>query len=275
MYFSPTANSLASIKASSQVPSIKSAEPNSWNGKASSADIFGPFANTFRPSTNVSRSSSLTFTPPANMFLSADISGSSKLYNCSECNESLRTASDLEYVYPVLKRKIGRLSICLFRKHMVRHNGPHTCNVPGCRRAIQGKGFATIDDLQRHTKSVHRIGIEKVSYRCTSKHCRNRGKIWPRFDNFKQHIDRMHKGEDEEELIRKYVLILPNRTLTFPKLIIHSSKCGEEASPPYATRPSEDFALGLDPTDEQPQQGDLFESFHLPKDSEEFIPDTL
>jgi len=88
---------------------------------------------------------------------------------------------------------------------MLKHDKPHTCDVYGCRRAAQGKGFTTINDLQRHKKSVHRIGVEKGSYQCASEHCRNRGKIWPRLDNFKQHINRMHKGEDEQELIRKYV----------------------------------------------------------------------
>ncbi|KAJ4287179.1 hypothetical protein N0V90_012577 [Kalmusia sp. IMI 367209] len=88
-------------------------------------------------------------------------------------------------------------------KHMLKHDKPHACDVSGCRRAAQGKGFTTINDLQRHKKSVHRIGVERDSYQCASEHCRNRGKIWPRLDNFKQHISRMHKDEDEQELIRK------------------------------------------------------------------------
>lgn len=86
---------------------------------------------------------------------------------------------------------------------MLKHDRPHVCDQHGCRRAAQGKGFTTINDLQRHKKSVHRIGVERDSYQCASDHCRNRGKIWPRLDNFKQHINRMHKDEDEHELIRK------------------------------------------------------------------------
>lgn len=88
---------------------------------------------------------------------------------------------------------------------MLKHDKPHTCDVSGCRRAALGKGFTTINDLLRHKKSVHRIGVERDSYQCASEHCRNRGKIWPRLDNFKQHIHRMHKDEDETELIQKSV----------------------------------------------------------------------
>lgn len=89
---------------------------------------------------------------------------------------------------------------------MLRHNKPFKCHVPGCRRG--GKGFTTVNDLNRHKKSVHRIGALENSYQCASEHCRNREKIWPRLDNFKQHIHRMHKDEDEQDLIRRYEAIL-------------------------------------------------------------------
>lgn len=80
---------------------------------------------------------------------------------------------------------------------------PHTCDISGCRRATPGKGFSEMSGLQRHKEFVHRIGVERDSFQCASMNCRNRGKIWPRLDNFKQHISRMHKDEDEAELIRK------------------------------------------------------------------------
>ncbi|KAF2442202.1 hypothetical protein P171DRAFT_433748 [Karstenula rhodostoma CBS 690.94] len=106
------------------------------------------------------------------------------IYACSKCKEVSKCPSD-------------------YKKHMLKHDKPHTCDMQGCRRAAHGKGFTTINDLQRHKKSVHRIGVERDSYQCASEHCRNRGKIWPRLDNFKQHINRMHKEEDETDLIRK------------------------------------------------------------------------
>ncbi|PVH99496.1 hypothetical protein DM02DRAFT_656337 [Periconia macrospinosa] len=92
-----------------------------------------------------------------------------------------------------------------YKKHMLKHDKPHVCDVQGCRRAAVGKGFTTKNDLDRHKKSVHRVGVEKGSYQCASEHCRNRGKIWPRLDNFKQHINRMHKDEDEHDLISRSV----------------------------------------------------------------------
>jgi hypothetical protein len=76
------------------------------------------------------------------------------------------------------------------------------CKEPGCKR--EGQGFTTINDLVRHKKSVHRIGLLKKSYQCASDSCRNKEKIWPRLDNFKQHIERMHKGEDDLDLIKRY-----------------------------------------------------------------------
>ena len=57
----------------------------------------------------------------------------------------------------------------------------------------------------RHKKSVHHIGWLLDAYQCASETCRNREKIWPRIDNFKQHIHRMHTDEDEQDLIRRSV----------------------------------------------------------------------
>jgi hypothetical protein len=37
---------------------------------------------------------------------------------------------------------------------------------------------------------------------CAADSCTNKDKIWPRLDNFKQHVQRMHKDDDLIELIR-------------------------------------------------------------------------
>ncbi|KAF1959317.1 hypothetical protein CC80DRAFT_545688 [Byssothecium circinans] len=105
-------------------------------------------------------------------------------FKCPRCKEVSKCPSD-------------------FKKHMLKHDKPHICDVRNCRRAAVGKGFTTKNDLDRHKKSVHHVGVEKDSYQCASENCRNRSKIWPRLDNFKQHISRMHKGEDEQDLIRR------------------------------------------------------------------------
>lgn len=85
---------------------------------------------------------------------------------------------------------------------MLKHEKNFICDERGCKRA--GKGFSTINDLDRHKKSVHKIGIENSkSYHCKAAACANKTKIWPRLDNFKQHLERMHKDEDMAQLITR------------------------------------------------------------------------
>jgi hypothetical protein len=81
------------------------------------------------------------------------------------------------------------------------HTKPFRCEIPDCKRAKEG--FTTRNDLDRHHKSVHRIGLKTKSYQCAASGCRNAEKIWPRLDNFKQHIERMHKDENALELIER------------------------------------------------------------------------
>ncbi|UPX11576.1 uncharacterized protein EKO05_0002175 [Ascochyta rabiei] len=87
------------------------------------------------------------------------------------------------------------------KKHMLKHDKAFVCTIQGCKR--NGKGFATVNDLDRHRKSVHKIDSHRTkSYRCAHDDCRNKPKIWPRLDNFKQHIGRMHRDYDDFELIK-------------------------------------------------------------------------
>lgn len=90
---------------------------------------------------------------------------------------------------------------------MLKHDKPNKCDIPGCSRV---DGFSTINDLQRHKKSKHGIGIDTIttSFKCASPSCKNQAKIWPRRDNFKQHILRMHKDEDVNALISRCVSFL-------------------------------------------------------------------
>lgn len=85
---------------------------------------------------------------------------------------------------------------------MLKHHKEFVCNVPDCKRV--NKGFSTVNDLDRHKKSVHKIGMNKSkSWRCAAASCTNKVKTWPRLDNFKQHIERMHKDEDTLDLIKR------------------------------------------------------------------------
>ncbi|KAH6638189.1 hypothetical protein C7974DRAFT_155937 [Boeremia exigua] len=110
--------------------------------------------------------------------------GRQKKYYCPElnCNTESKCASD-------------------HKRHMLRHEKSFICTEFECKRA--GKGFSTINDLDRHKKSVHKIGVEKSkSYQCAATGCTHRTKIWPRLDNFKQHLERMHRKENILELIK-------------------------------------------------------------------------
>jgi hypothetical protein len=84
------------------------------------------------------------------------------------------------------------------RKHAARHDGAHISREPGCTRT---EGFATVGDPERHQKSVHKIHSKE--YKCFGDSCPRRDKEWPRFDNFKQHLTRMHPHESTETLIMR------------------------------------------------------------------------
>jgi hypothetical protein len=88
--------------------------------------------------------------------------------------------------------------LTMLRKHQARHDKPHPCSYSGCP-----KRFATPNDRARHEKSVHAITVSgSKSYKCCAKDCNKADKIWPRLDNFKQHLVRMHGAENVEELVQ-------------------------------------------------------------------------
>ncbi|KAL2004973.1 hypothetical protein VTN00DRAFT_2823 [Thermoascus crustaceus] len=88
------------------------------------------------------------------------------------------------------------------RKHEARHEKPFKCDEPNCHR---NEGFGTINDLERHKRCVHKKKPERghKMYICFGKNCPRRNKMWPRLDNFRQHINRMHAGEDVDELLNR------------------------------------------------------------------------
>jgi hypothetical protein len=90
-------------------------------------------------------------------------------------------------------------------KHMRMHEKPFRCNYLGC---TYHNGFTTQNDLDRHLKSKHLGGIDSKSksWQCVGKGCKSPAKIWPRFDNFKQHVTKMHSKENARELIERYEL---------------------------------------------------------------------
>ncbi|KAF4991208.1 hypothetical protein FGRMN_7970 [Fusarium graminum] len=76
------------------------------------------------------------------------------------------------------------------RKHELKHSLPWHCNVSGCAR---DKGFTSKNDLDRHKRTVH--GDRTVSGRtfvCNIGVCAKKSKCWPRADNFRSHLHRIH-----------------------------------------------------------------------------------
>ncbi|EME50190.1 hypothetical protein DOTSEDRAFT_68902 [Dothistroma septosporum NZE10] len=88
-------------------------------------------------------------------------------------------------------------------KHALTHSKPYRCGKTECNRK---DGFATVNDLERHKKSVHkllpRVG-NPAGYICAACQVDAGGqrKFWPRRDNFKAHIKRKHASENEEHLL--------------------------------------------------------------------------
>ncbi|KAI1200804.1 hypothetical protein F5X97DRAFT_331761 [Nemania serpens] len=77
------------------------------------------------------------------------------------------------------------------RKHDQRHRKPFKCDVEDCSRRIEG--FSTPNDLDRHKRSVHPESQTSGNrYICQIGTCKNKNKIWPRADNFKAHLKRVH-----------------------------------------------------------------------------------
>lgn len=98
-----------------------------------------------------------------------------------------------------------------YRKHDFRHRKPYVCEVPGCLRTA---GFSTRNDLERHTKSKHPAAIPEnestKKFRCHVPGCKSKDKAWPRLDNFRSHLKRVHashlRTDDAfDDMIRRYV----------------------------------------------------------------------
>jgi hypothetical protein len=121
---------------------------------------------------------------------------------CPGCNKAVKTQSELKCV----PEKVQPSPLIVSRKHDLRHKKPYKCQVAGCTRF---EGFSTTNDLERHTKSKHAASVSGKKYRCSVPGCKSREKAWPRLDNFRSHLKRVHQNqlrtdEDFDEILRKY-----------------------------------------------------------------------
>ncbi|KAH9900144.1 hypothetical protein F4778DRAFT_158908 [Xylariomycetidae sp. FL2044] len=126
------------------------------------------------------------------IWISTPVSGPDRQYHmvepqlmCTTCGKTVKTNSEL-------------------KKHQQRHTKPHKCDVPGCTRT---EGFSTVNDLDRHKRSVHPdIDAAGNLFMCPHGTCGNKDKKWPRADNFKAHLRRVHRRETiQDEDLEQYV----------------------------------------------------------------------
>ncbi|TKW49021.1 hypothetical protein CTA1_111 [Colletotrichum tanaceti] len=165
---------------------------------------------------------------------------------CPDCQSPCKTRSELN-------------------KHHQRHLKAHKCDVPGCART---EGFGTLNDLDRHKGSVH-PGVFNGGprYRCIIGPCQTKDKIWPRADNFRQHLKRVHRHilNPEDDLSRFMLSQMPQRSHEDPfqhnaqdALEGVGSELSSECPIAWDSRPPAFEDIQLSPSqEEQPESIDL------------------
>lgn len=85
------------------------------------------------------------------------------------------------------------------RKCEKRHSRPFKCAIPDCQNV---KGFASEIELKGHVDSKHADlsgeGSQSIQYVCRSIGCQSGDKLWPRLDNFRNRLRRIHGYRTEE-----------------------------------------------------------------------------
>ncbi|KAK4657849.1 hypothetical protein QC762_201510 [Podospora pseudocomata] len=113
------------------------------------------------------------------------------------------------------------------RKHKARHEKPFKCDMPDCPKATEG--FSTNNDLDRHRAGVHRIyKSDAPVYQCVIDSCKDKNKTWPRPDNFRQHLKRVHHKENMDLSNFLY------RCVTFGRPDISGASVASEHAPSEA-----------------------------------------
>ncbi|KAF1817601.1 hypothetical protein P152DRAFT_23973 [Eremomyces bilateralis CBS 781.70] len=89
-----------------------------------------------------------------------------------------------------------------YTKHMQKHQKPFKCELCG-----RSEGYSTKNDLARHQKTKHGIEDGRGYWYCPAKNCNKRNKPWPRWDNFKNHVKKIHDDQDVDELLERFVFL--------------------------------------------------------------------
>ncbi|CAI6100205.1 unnamed protein product [Clonostachys chloroleuca] len=123
---------------------------------------------------------------PGSQF-SADTLMSPDGLTCDCCNKTFKNKSEL-------------------KKHCARKSRPFTCDRNGCSKSQVG--FASNNDLVRHKRTVHGDNLKGRTYICTNGDCAKETppKKWPRTDNFRSHLKRVHKIEQVGDMdLQRYL----------------------------------------------------------------------
>lgn len=82
---------------------------------------------------------------------------------------------------------------------MQRHSRPHCCTYANCAKSR--RGFSTANDLARHKASVHKEA--GIGYKCQHEDCARAAqpKTWPRKDNFRTHLLKVHRIDIPAEMV--------------------------------------------------------------------------
>lgn len=93
-----------------------------------------------------------------------------------------------------------------------------------------------MNDLDRHRRAVHRLGSLGTYFRCASRSCKQKDKIWSSFNDFREHFKSLHDQEDALELIDQSRWLLPPALGREARRLAHSSQtcrdCGKQFKRP-------------------------------------------
>ncbi|KAH7011647.1 hypothetical protein EDB80DRAFT_397528 [Ilyonectria destructans] len=156
------------------------------------AQLIESFHLDVSPTSNAPQFPQWSHPRPTQSVVTAPASEDCKHY-CSSCNTWLKTRSELN-------------------KHSLRHSKPFHCDALGCSRT---EGFSTKNDLDRHKRSVHSdLSVSGPRYVCPLGQCgaKDQPKLWPRADNFRSHLRRIHQKDcTPDDDLEEYLHHQPHR----------------------------------------------------------------
>lgn len=138
------------------------------------------------------------------------------IFEATQCCSSLHPFCDCQHLYTNLSPASSRIHYTPAISDSIKigvHTNLKTTKSTSfdCHQCevLPPKTFKTKNDLARHERTVHRqLRPGEAFWRCYFTDCKSSQKPWPRFDNFKAHVRRMH-GEVDEDILRTWSVLVP------------------------------------------------------------------